>query len=392
MNSLKIIFFITTVGHGKGGHFYSLKSIAEELSKENEVIIINIGKKKSPVLNNSFVKCIFIHYHFSSLTLITVFKILKIVKLFNPNILHAFDVESLFFCRLISYFYKAPIFLTKSGGPNPKHFFPRIENLIVYSKENYDYFLSTTNHQNINVHLIPNRVSFPYQNMEKITQLKKIYNINEKDYIILRIGRITEHYYQTIIQGINLTKKLIHSGILVKYLCIGTIQNNETYNNVLKIINENKLNNHIFIETNSSFTNEASSLLSIGKLILGTGRNFMEACALGKSVMVPTSTFNIPLLIDDDITFNLTFTKNFSPRTNPPPEWYNDNLNKIINTITNNIDHSSITTYWFKKYFDINKAKIYYIEAYNKSISLRNPTFLNLTLHYLKLLKTFAPL
>ena len=53
---MKVVFVISSFGHGRGGHFYSTQVIYEALSKVYETYLINIGLSPSPVLES--LKCV----------------------------------------------------------------------------------------------------------------------------------------------------------------------------------------------------------------------------------------------------------------------------------------------------------------------------------------------
>ena len=96
---MKIIFFITSKGHGKGGHFHSLNTIANALGENNEVYVFNIGFKISESLDEKNYKIFFEKY--TGYNFISTYKNLKkTVHLINPDVLHAFDIESFAFSRL----------------------------------------------------------------------------------------------------------------------------------------------------------------------------------------------------------------------------------------------------------------------------------------------------
>ena len=98
---MRIVYFITTVGHGKGGHFHSLNTVANALGSTENVHVINIGFKPSEVLDKTNYEVTFVGfngYNFLS----TYLKIKTHLKQLNPDAIHAFDVESFAFSRLFS--------------------------------------------------------------------------------------------------------------------------------------------------------------------------------------------------------------------------------------------------------------------------------------------------
>jgi len=383
MNEYKnIMFFISTVGHGLGGHFYSLRDIANSLSNHCKVCIVNIGKKKSPVLENLSYEVYFIP--FCGTNFLYAYKELKkVYKSFNPDILHAFDTEVFFFTRILSLLTRKPAILTKCGGPNPKKFFPAAKNLILFSKENYDYF---QHKKNLNLALIPNRIIEPAVDNERINLLKSKYNLDNK-FVILRIGRVTKHYQKTIEQTINLVHHLIKAGFTVCFIHIGKIQDTNLLKDLMNLCYKLELSDSVFFEYDDIFIKNASELIGLGDFIVGTGRGFMEASAAGKWILVPNDNTTFPLLVTQD-NFDIAFKFNFSPRIvcNISPT---ENLKSIEKIITNNIKQCDFARQWFDSYFNINNAIEKYLNYYSMAIYDKKIHLSNLILHFIKLIKNF---
>ena len=60
---MTIVYLITTVGHGKGGHFHSLNTIANAIGSSDDVYVINIGFKPSDVFDKTNYKYAFISFN-----------------------------------------------------------------------------------------------------------------------------------------------------------------------------------------------------------------------------------------------------------------------------------------------------------------------------------------
>ena len=386
MHSLKILYVITTVGHGKGGHFYSLKEIAQAIQTKSEVYILNIGKNISPVLFDSKLNIHFIeHRNISFFT--TVKKVFQYIKALSPDVIHAFDIEALFFSRIASYLTKIPLVLTKCGGPNPVRYFPYVKYLILFSKENYSYFHNNFKFKTSVLALIPNRIVKPEADLNRIKLLKDRYGLN-KEIILLRIGRISKHYKKTLEQGINLTKALHNNNISIKFLIIGTIQDNAVLEYLKKRIDSYSLNKHVIIESDTTFTKNSAQLLPIGHLIIGTGRGFMEACAFGKILLIPNNDIDIPLLVTNE-NFHKVFHYNFSPRTTLQSINYEKNLQQIILSIDNAFKENQQSMQWFHQFFNVYSAIEKYIDFYNKVYYYPERHIFDFSIHFLKTFKAF---
>ena len=98
---MKVMYAISTLTHGRGGHMHDLKAISNSLQSKSDGFIINIGLKKSPVISQGNLQVY--DLYFNGFNFITVLiKIFKIVNKEKPNIINSFD-ESSFLIKLFSY-------------------------------------------------------------------------------------------------------------------------------------------------------------------------------------------------------------------------------------------------------------------------------------------------
>ncbi|WP_138433366.1 glycosyltransferase [Winogradskyella algicola] len=360
---MRIVYLITTKGHGKGGHFHSLNTIANTIGQVHDVHVINVGVQRSESLDSSSYKMSFVNYN--GYNFFKVFlKLKKIVKHIQPQVVHAFDVESFAFGRLLSANLGQSSYLNKCGGPNPKLYYPKADNLVLFSHENQHFFDEHRKYQKVNKVLIPNRVLPVYIDEEKVKAFKEKHKINT-EITILRIARIGNHYHKSILQGINLVKWLAEQGCDIKFIILGTIQSEDIYRDILDYINQNNISNHVIIETDDKFTYNASRVLSVGDIIIGTGRNFMEASSLGQILLVPYKDDDYPLLVDNH-NFNQVFETNFSPRTKVDNYDSKLNLENILSLVQSN-DRNINSKKWFNSFFNVNEAVNKYTELYNVS-------------------------
>jgi len=381
---MTIVYFITTVGHGKGGHFHSLNTIANAMGETENVHVINFGVQASEVLDNKNYKLTFINFNGYNF-LPAYFSIKKHIKTLQPDAIHAFDVESFAFSRLFSRGRGQASFLNKCGGPNPKKYFPIAHNLVLFSKENKAYFENKERYNASVLTLIPNRVR-PIQLSQ--TRIDEFYAKHGKaELSLLRIARIGKHYHTSISQSINLVSWLIAKGLNVRLIVIGTIQSKTNYEAIIDEIKSKKLEDNVIVETSDKFTYNASELLDVGDVIIGTGRNFMEASSLNKMLLVPYKDADYPLLVTNG-NFEAIFATNFSPRTQVPDFNEEANLEDIYNALKNEDKMVSIS--WFESYFNVKNGVDMYKNIYlNQDLSKKSnliDTFANI----LYLIKTFV--
>lgn len=360
---MKIAYFISNVSsksESLGGHYRSMKSTLNMIKKSNEVLVIVLGNKN---LNLSFnnIKTIYIRnkvlYPFYSLMVLY-----KIIRQERPDVINSFDRIAHFEARIIGYLFSIPYVFTKCGGENPKYYYPVAENIIVYSMENYKYFVESPKFSNSKIKMFPNRVN-KFKTDKKLVckVIEELQLINYK-YIFLRISRINEYYYSSIKQLISLIKKLQSLNTSCCAIIIGKVEDNS----IVERLN-NKYQKHIYFLTDHEFTSEARRLLDIGDFVLGTGRGFMEASSLGKVMLSPIMNSSIPLLITKE-TFNKAFEKNFSERLYISNFDENNNFINILELLRNPSKIEKFKLYskkMYGKYFDIDTIEKQYNNYYN---------------------------
>lgn len=362
---MKILFFISVHGHGRGGHFHSLNHISRRLGEENDVSIISIGPGKSDIIesNPHFRK----HINYKGFDILKLRRVIKNeIKIFSPDIYHCFDVGSYNIIRLIISSKKHRIVLNKCGGPNPVEF-PYVKNIVLFSKENQEWFEGQNKFKKTNVFLIPNRV-IP---LELITDYHPI-NKEKDDFVFVRICRIGLNYKKSILDSMNLISKLYESNFKkIKLYIIGAVEDED----VLKDLkyNEHVVNGRIVFLTQSEYTSEASKMLYLADAVIGTGRGLMEAASLKKPILTIDKNRNIPVLLDEN-HFMDAFKTNFSERNTFKELNTHDNLNNISKLIYNLNYYNEVSSFaynCFNMYFNINKVTELYISAYNKSYTFR---------------------
>src|SRR5690554_5930469 len=155
---MKILYLITARGHGSGGHFHSLNHISEAIAGKCEVKICTYGTGKSIVLEkNPYFKK---HIPFKGYNFLNFYRSLKQVLIdYQPDAVHCFDIAAYNIFTLFIGHNKYPIFLNKCGGPSPRYYYPLVQNLILFSQENYKWFIGQPKFKNSNIVVIPNRVN-----------------------------------------------------------------------------------------------------------------------------------------------------------------------------------------------------------------------------------------
>lgn len=360
---MKVLYLISTMEphSGRGGHYYSLRTTAEEMSKKLDCAIVVIGKRESPVINQSKVKTYNLIY--KKINIIKVIKDLKnIIDIERPQVIHSFDEDTFFFGSLISNILKKPYIHTKCGGPNSRIAFPKVNNLILFSQEDVRFYQSSRRFKKTNLFFIPNRIREIPSDFLRIKNIKLSVDCDESK-IFLIISRLEEYKKKDILQAINLVKKLNSDGIKTKLIIIGALQDV----NVGKEIKEN-MDNNIYLFTDDKYAINASQLIDVADFVIGGGRSFMEAALKGKIMLCPLKNSNYPLLITEE-NFQNAFDQNFSSRLTIDNFDPDENYKQIIQVLVNEEYADNVTSFIksvSSEHFEISSQLNRYCKIYNE--------------------------
>jgi len=374
---MRILFFITVQKHG-GGHSHSLNHISRELGTKHEVLIISVGSGFSRVIgeNPYFLN----HFTPRGINFLEFFKeIDTTVHNIKPDIIHFFDSVSYNILRLRFSSRKYKIIINKCGGPNIE--LPFVNNLVVFSQENYEWYRNIPKFRQANIYLIPNRV--------RQVNLTESYKPVFKDPVFfnfLRICRIGPTYKKGLMDSVNLVNYLRAKGHQnVKLYVIGNIEDENIYMEFMKEISDMK--DFIFVITSEQITKDATQMLYLGDAVIGSGRGFMESASVGKPLLTFNAKDNYPILIDEQ-NFSDAFKTNFSERNVFNSISTVENLNKIERIICDKEYYNQISRFsksMFQKYFSIEKVYELYSDVYEKAKHGRNRYFQEIIV----ILKTF---
>lgn len=383
---MKVIYFITNMSHGRGGHFYSLKTTVEGLSSVIEPFIINIGKKHSQIVDttNAPHKNIYCNGWNS---LFTLYNLMRVVQKQKPKILHAFDVDALFFARIISFLLKIPLVYTKCGGANPKSFYPYVNEFILYSQENTKFFQAMPKYNKTNFYLIPNRVSTIKSDDTRIELLREKIDSSKK--IFLRIARFAPAYTHSMKQSIDLIEILNQEMSIAQLVIIGVIHDPASYVEISEYASDK---DSIIILNDDIFTVNASEIIGVADFVIGTGRGLMEAASFKKVLLTPVKHAAFPVLINQDNFMNF-FHTNFSPRNRLENFNEEKNVENIQKTIINESVYNELSHYSFgvyEKYFNIESSIKDYKNIYNKIKFKREYHIYDFVLHFIMTMKHYV--
>ncbi len=109
--------------------------------------------------------------------------------------------------------------------------------------------------------------------------------------------------------AIELLKCLRNDNIDVQLLLLGTIQERYVYEEIISHKSDD-----IVVVTDDVFTVNASRLIGIGDIVVGTGRGAMEAALQGKVLLSPVEDLPTPVLVTPG-NIETFLHYNFSDRT-----------------------------------------------------------------------------
>ncbi|MFA1575341.1 glycosyltransferase family protein [Vibrio cyclitrophicus] len=364
-----VVYLISTLGHGRGGHFQSLNIIANEVSKFSNVYVINIGKNHSEVLNQSGLNITNIYFNGYNI-LATIYRVYLELKSKEVSHIHCFDSDSFLFARIINAFLpklkkKPYLILSKCGGPNPTDLMSYCNNMHFMSLENYDYYNEHHNFSEVNYSLIPNRVSSIINDESIINEIR--FSNSDSSATFIHIGRIGITYRDSFIQSLNLIKHLTDKHHNVRLLVIGVIQDRFVYEELVDLAS--KYSNIDFLTTDK-YTIRASKCIDAADYVIGTGRSVMEGASKGKVILTPLMNESYPVVITDDNFISL-FKTNFSPRNHISFYDEQQSLNKIFDTLNRRdkyIEYSDFMYSQFLKYFSVESAEDKFKQLYSSCV------------------------
>ncbi len=380
MGRLSIVYFIFATGKANGGHYRSLALTAEYMAKHHDVKIIVLGYTYSHIIKNASVESQFIY--FNGLNVISAIKRIR-SNIDKKSILHAFDLYAFFIVRLLRLKLGNKIVLTKCGGPNPKDYFAKVRNLVLFSEENFIYFSERERYKKSKLYLVPNRTENFATDHIKVKEIRDRFNLDNYDKIILRICRISRMYQKSIFQSINLHKYVSDHGNKTALIILGNVQDQIVIDQL-----EGELGDGVFFLTDDRYTANAKELIEMADWVVGTGRGFMEASAKGRVMFAISMQNELPTLIGKQ-NFEQAFAFNFSERIVFEHQQLIDNKSQIVRLLKDSQyedDLKAQSLKWFAKRFSIEGG----IEKYEKiyrELEEDPSDYKDLVLHWFKFIR-----
>lgn len=363
---MKVLFLISSDdGNGVGGHFHSLNQVSIEMASGHDVKIIILGNTAGQVITNNpyFDRQIKVTGGIGNLIKVnSEFK--SFIKSFRPDIIHCFDNVSLNKILLIPALSSIPVILNKCGGKNPvRGNYQHADAIVVFSKENQNWFLQNNNYDSNDIFLIPNRV----RKLQFFDENQRIEQKDPKKITFVRISRLGGAYEKTLLDTYNLIEEL-GKKYPVELIVVGRIQNQQRFDMLLKEATDRKLPVKFITDERAA---KGSGFLYLADFVIGTGRSFMEALSFGIPTLTPAENANYPMLVTP-VNFQHFFETNFSERNIADPDTLDNNLSNIEKLILDKSKYESEKKGYidlFNEFFGTDSILPKYNAVYNYTVN-----------------------
>jgi glycosyltransferase involved in cell wall biosynthesis len=359
---VKVLYVISSHESGRGGHYHSLDHISRSLADGLDARIVSIGLNESAVLLENPLYLGHLDFEWwNVLGLDRRFR--EVFEQFTPDLIHCFDMGSHLMLQLLPSTRGRTMVLNRCGGPNPRRRFCAVaDTMIVFSRENYDWFAGNRRFRDSTLHLVPNRV----RAVEILPLGERTHARPQDTFGFVRIARIGRYYERSIRQSIELVRRL-RDRHRVHLHVIGVVEDPEVLSELEDEVRRDGL--PVTLITGGE-TRQAARLLYLADAVIGTGRGAMEAMALGLPVLAPVQNAETPVLVSEH-TFDDLFATNFSERGTVDPVRAAGAMEAIEAMITDPERYRRLaeqSAEWFDTHFSIDGARERYMEVYRMAV------------------------
>lgn len=308
----RILFFISSfrgVNSGFGGHYRSLRAIAEHLSKcwpQVTSKIVVLGDIPTSAFDGATVEVVQVSTTGKSFVGFAR-EVLNVARAFAPTHIHSISINAHALGRWAARVTGAKRYMTHPGGPNPARYVPYSPDIVCFSEENRSFFAGLSKLRSSRVHLIPQRVSQGAIDRVRMADLRA--RVGHDRIIILRIARVGLLHESSIMQTLNLAAQLRGNGLDASAVVVGSKEDVDVARRVSAAAGPADLITH-----DRYFTDNAAELIPIAHGVVGTGRGIVEAALHGKTLFCPLQDAELPVLVTRENYPGLLAT-NFSARS-----------------------------------------------------------------------------
>ena len=282
---------------GAGGHTRTSLTIAEALTTRGHHVTFVTGENRnSPVLAASAFDVVKI-----PISRIGTYDQLgalvdQLVKEKALDVVHTFAYFGLTQLADVCKRYNLPLWWTICGEAplRPLDYdFLKFRSIVTLSQEVKDGLIEMHGLSDDDVVVIPARL-----NLQKVLRqasvsdqlfddFRKKYNIAANSKIIFRVARVHAAYENSLLQSIEVSKRLNYKGLDVCFVHIGYVQQDKVYDKVKTAVQEaNKELGRTIAVTARDEALDALSYLGMADIVVGTGRAAFEAMLASKPTLV----------------------------------------------------------------------------------------------------------
>lgn len=368
---MKVLYVTLALGHGRGGHFHSLAHLVSAMTGTVEPAILTLGPGGSSVLAEHAAFRGHLPFDGRALpTLLASFN--RRLEEEGTELVHFFDELSFSLLSPLARLGRRPVVLSKCGGPNPRRY-PVPPALILFSRENLDWFAARRRFQGTRLALIPNRV------LDEAPPRVAALPLPPDGFRLMRIGRVTSYYRDSILSSLRLAHSLAGPGMpVIRLVVVGAVESQALRTELLDEASKRGVS--LTLVSEEPWIRRAASCLHEADAVIGTGRGFMEAAALGKPLLTPCLDDELPVLVTE-VEYPQVFATNFSERNRLVGHDRSANRERLVRLVTDaewraGLGRTART--WFEQDFYVEAAPPRYLELYRQAGPMAGRSWRNL--------------
>jgi hypothetical protein len=354
-NATSVVFLLSSFNGrntGVGGHYRSVLSISQELSKKYSVKILTFGDLKSPIL-----KGFDNYFHVNVKSTFKVYKNIDLLHYFlnfsEQEVVICLDIGSLVFAKSVGLFSKRSVIYLKPGGPSAElpEVFNKL-NIVVFNDSDKDIFERKDNKRQ--VFLAPARVAKLVESTLYTEKYKEFCSINRLNVLI--ISRISNDKKKSLNVIYNVLLRVEEKLNIVH---VGRVTDLKYKESLMSFMIGKKIN----LLSDSFYTQNAAKAIFNSDLVCGVGRVILESISLKKPSFIPVFIDGMPNLVlvtpDNWIAFRkVNFTQRVDVDALSGLDVF-DIKNIRINSNLIRINSSSVYELWERDFSSLNIFRLW---------------------------------
>lgn len=357
-----IVTYFEGINTGTGGHYFSLLVLFDALKKRHDVEILVVGDAMPSAFQHvEYVRLVpFLQREDQS----GVDALARMIDESDISVIHSFDAHAHRVAKAASAVTEVAHVITKPGGGPSRFSYPWAHDIILFTREDCDWFRAHPYFKDTRIHFLPNRVALSECDSIRTEELKAYI---QKDYFVFMVIATVDHRkIEQLEQSIRLVNQLAESGEQVQLILIGFPKDEVLVRCLSQLAGPNCVLLH-----EEPFVRKASVYLPLADVVIAMGRGVMEAAAIGKPVMTSGDGAEYPYFLDKN-TFEPAFSANFTKRARIECSSAQTLLEakKMLHESDTYERHSSFMSNMYEKYFNIETV----LEQYDSIYELAEPS------------------